>query len=401
MTHSADGPGPRFGPSGADAPPALVLARGTAREQGQTIGATTSDLIAAALAVYEERFAVETGLSAHELETIADRFSAAISAYSPAIHATLQGMAEGAEVPLHRLVLLNARTEILYGSGRLTEQDGACTTGAVRSDRSSTGHTYVLQNWDWRDNLTGQTFLLGTEDEDGHRILTLTEAGMLAKSGVSSSGTALAVNLLASDRPGSPDGIPFHIIARSALESRSPSAALRTVLDTKRASAGNMVIGFAGGEAVDIELVPDDFSVEHPNSGILTHANHFRHRSGFRDVFGPRSALSFIRDERLRRLLDGDGEPIEPRQMVAALRDHFSYPDGICRHIDDRVPRGEQVATLYSLLVDPDDRGLWIAQQNACATPYFHYRLDDLFTSTAPRPDFIPEDIHVTHSHHA
>jgi isopenicillin-N N-acyltransferase-like protein len=125
----------------------------------------------------------------------------------------------------------------------------------------------MLQNWDWRNNLSDQTFLLGTEDEEGHRTLTLTEAGMLAKSGISSAGIGLGVNLLASDRVGERGGVPFHIIARSVLESRTPSRALRTALDVRRAAAGNLVIGFSGGEAVDVELVPRDFSLEHPRDG--------------------------------------------------------------------------------------------------------------------------------------
>lgn len=382
-------------------PPRLVVARGTPEERGNTIGESTAPLIVAALEVYEDRFTVEAGLGAHDRKELATRFSTAIAEYSPTIHSTLQGMADGAEVPLQQIVLLNARTEVLYGQGRTTEQDGACTTGAVLAERSSTNHTYVLQNWDWRNNLTEQTFLLGTEDSEGFRTLSLTEAGMLAKSGVNSAGVGLAVNLLASDRPGQTDGVPFHIIARKVLESRTPSQALQAAIDTRRSSAGNLVLGFTGGEAVDIELVPDDFTVEHPRRGILTHANHFRHRRDWADTFGPRSALSFIRDERLFHLLDGNEETITPSRMVGALRDHFSYPDSICRHVDESVEPTQQVATLHSLLIDLDDRCLWIAGQNACTNPYYRFSIDDLFTQASPRPDFTTEDAHATHSHHS
>lgn len=382
-------------------PPRLVLARGCPVERGRQIGESTAGLIGAALAVYESRFARETQMSSHDLTETARGFSAAIEDYSPEIHATLVGMAEGAEVALEKIVLLNSRTEILYSSGPPSELDGACTTGAVRGDRTATGHTYVLQNWDWRDNLTAQTFLLGTEDEEGHRTLTLAEAGMLAKSGISSAGIGLGVNLLASDRVGERGGVPFHVIARSVLEARSPSRALRAALDVRRAAAGNLVIGFSGGEAVDVELVPGDFALEHPEDSILTHANHFRRRRDWTDVFGPRSALTFIRDERLRRLLDGAGATIAPADMVAALRDHFSHPDGICRHVDPAAARDEQVATLYSLVIDTEERSLWIAGQNACATPYHHYRLADLFTDAAPEQAFPPEENNVTHSDHS
>lgn len=379
-------------------PPRLVLAQGSPLEQGRQIGASTATLINAALSVYESRFALETQMSSHDLAETARGFSAAIAGYSPEIHETLVGIAEGAEVALEKIVLLNSRTEILYSSGPPSELDGACTTGAVRGDRSATGHTYVLQNWDWRANLTSQTFLLGTEDEEGHRTLTLTEAGMLAKSGISSAGIGLGVNLLASDQCGERGGVPFHIIARSVLEARTPSRALRTALDVRRAAAGNLIIGFSGGEAIDVELVPGDFSLEYPRDGILTHANHFRGNRNWLDIFGPRSALTFIRDERLRHLLGSAGALIEPAAMVAALRDHFSHPDGICRHVDPAATRDEQVATLYSLVIDTDERSLWIAGQNACTTHYHQYRLTDLFTDVTPERAFPPEENHVTHS---
>src|SRR5699024_8533571 len=134
----------------------------------------------------ESRFASEVQMSSHDLWETTRGFSEAIEGYSPEIHATLVGIAEGADVSLEKVVLLNSRTEILYSNGPPSELEGACTTGAVRGDRSSTGHTYILQNWDWRNNLTDQTFILGTEDEEGHQTLTLTEAGMLAKSGMNS-----------------------------------------------------------------------------------------------------------------------------------------------------------------------------------------------------------------------
>lgn len=382
-------------------PPRLVLARGGPLERGRQIGESTAGLIGAALDIYESRFTSEVQMSSHDMWETTRGFSEAIEGYSPEIHATLVGIAEGADISLEKIVLLNSRTEILYSNGSPSELEGACTTGAVRGDRSSTGHTYILQNWDWRNNLTDQTFILGTEDEEGHRTLTLTEAGMLAKSGMNSAGIGLGVNLLASDRVAERGGVPFHIIARSVLESRTPSRALRTAMDVRRAAAGNLVIGFSGGEAVDIELAPRDFSLEHPRDGLLTHANHFRCRRDWADTFGPLSALTFIRDERLRRLLDGAGTTITPADMIAALRDHFSHPDGICRHVDPAVAKDEQVATLYSLVIDTDERSLWIAGQNACSTPYYRYRLADLFTDTSPEQAFPPEETYVTHSNHS
>jgi hypothetical protein len=127
-------------------PPRLVLARGGPVERGRQIGESTAGLIGAALSVYESRFAHETQMSSHDLTETARAFSAAIEGYSPEIHATLVGIAEGAEVALEKIVLLNSRTEILYSNGPPSELDGCLHhRGSPRRPVLDRPHLYAAE----------------------------------------------------------------------------------------------------------------------------------------------------------------------------------------------------------------------------------------------------------------
>ena len=67
---------------------------------------------------------------------------------------------------------------------------------------TANGHTLLAQNWDWHPDQRDAMVLLTTTDESGHRVLALTEAGMLAKTGLNSAGVGLCVNMLGTDRDG-------------------------------------------------------------------------------------------------------------------------------------------------------------------------------------------------------
>lgn len=356
--------------------PDLVIASGGPREIGQTIGTDTGDLISESLDLYRRRFAEEARLDESGIRAWGQKYGDVVAQYNPRLYETIQGIAETSGQRADVLFALNARTEILYGS---KEQDDACTTAALMPQRTESGHTILAQNWDWRANLKRFSFVLATEDEAGHRVITLVEAGMLAKSGLNSQGIGVCANLLVSDRDKCGDGTPYHFLLRGILESRNMSQANFAALDTKRASSGNLLLGADGGEAVDLEVVPDSFGYLLPQDGILTHSNHFLTDLDVHDMFAQRSALTLLRHDRLRRLLSTAGEKVSLQQLSECLADHFSYPDGICRHVDTEKPRADQVSTVYSILMELETRDFYISAENCCENSYWKWNLDEIF----------------------
>lgn len=254
-------------------PPRLIRAEGSASELGEQIGEQTAELIAHSVATYTKRFESDAGMSLEAVRAAGARYGSAIAEWDADLAATLQGMAHASGQPLELLVALNARTELLYGT---RYEEGGCTPVSVLSDATANGHVLIGQNWDWRIEQQRASFVLATRDRNGFSVIALAEAGMLMKSGLNSAGLGLCNNLLVSDRDGERNGaVPMHLLTRSVIQQPRMSLAHRKILPASRASSANIMLADAAGEAIDFELVPDDFGVLYPEDGMITHANHF------------------------------------------------------------------------------------------------------------------------------
>ena len=134
---------------------------------------------------------------------------------------------------------------------------------------------------------------------DDPAVLTLTEAGLLAKIGFNEAGIGLVTNFLLSDRRRF--GMPIHVTRRKVLATRSLEAAIAAITDVERAHSANYLLGSADGRAVNVEAWPEATALLEPEDGVLAHANHFRRLTDDRQDLGrdiyPDSAR---RDGRLR-----------------------------------------------------------------------------------------------------
>lgn len=371
-----------LGQSRPAAGPPLIAVQGSYAHMGKQLGRRTRDLVQGSIDTYQRRFRDEAGLSDSDVRRWGARYHQIAHAYDTRIAHMLEGLAEGADQPVERICALNARTELLFGSGYADE---GCTSIAVLPEHTADGHTLLAQNWDWHPAQGPVTFLLATRDEDGLEVLTLAEAGMLAKSGMNSAGLGVCANLLVSDRDRGGDGVPYHYLLRGVLQAPRMSVAHRQVLDVPRISSGNLLIGDAGGEAIDFEVAPDAFGHLLPHEGVLTHANHFASDIAVGDLKVTNSALTLLRAARSRRLMlrSAARRTTTAEDVVEVLRDHYSFPDSICRHQDPDQPQKQALASVYSVVMDLDAQVLYIASHSPCAQPYARWRMVDVFCPDA------------------
>ncbi|HEY8474956.1 MAG TPA: C45 family peptidase [Natronosporangium sp.] len=361
----------------------LVSVQGTPAECGAAYGAAAREEIQANLEAYQRRFADQAGLDQAAVRRGGERFRAATMTHWPRIAAMLDGVAEGSGVAPAEIYALNARTELLYGTAREAAA-GECTAIGVLGTHTDTGHLLLGQNWDWHPDQRDAMLLLRTTDERGHTILTLAEAGMVAKTGLNSAGVGLCLTMLATGWDGltDPPGVPYHVLARATLEAECLALATRAACISPRNASINLLLGQAGdpafgdpavgGELIDLELVPDDVGLLHPVGGFLTHANHLESGLPVHDHQKNWGGSSLYRSARARRLL---AEPVEARKatiddLASVFRDHGAYPHGICRHLDDRLPPLERAETVCSIVLDLDARRFGIAAGPPCAHQY-------------------------------
>lgn len=383
-------------PAVQSAGPPLVVVQGTPEQMGERLGDQTAELVADSLHHYLGQFRDLAGLAEDEVRQAGARFGEICAGFDPITERMLRGLAHGAGVDPELIFALNARTELLYGGEDSREskefQEEGCTSLAVLGSHTAAGRLLVAQNWDWHPRQQRTSFLLATRDDRGHAALTLTEPGMLAKSGISSTGLAVCANLLVSDRDRGWDGVPYHFLLRSVLHAPRFSRALQTLLQARRISSGNLMLGAAdehGAEAINLELAPGYHGVQYPGEdGLVAHANHFEPPVPFTDLRAGRAALTLLRPTRVRhRLADAlAARGVDAAAIAAALRDHFSAPDSVCRHQDPVVAEADQVITCYALILDPLAGRLSIATGPVCENPFASWDLTRVFDDD-PAPE--------------
>lgn len=357
---------------GPSAPPTVdvLTLSGSYGDMGTAYGAAKRDDIGKNYASYARSFRDSAGLTDTDIERWGNHFRRLVSVYSADIDAMLTAMADAAGISAEQAYALNSRTELLYGSGYHEE---GCTSLAVLGSRSASGSTFLAQNWDWRLDQGPLSFVMVTQDLEGHNVVTLCEAGMLAKAGMNSAGIGVCSNMLVSDRDGAGAGIPYHILLRGVLQATNLSDAIEAVTRSARISSGNFLIAARGGEAIDVEFSPDDFGWLLPHDGLIAHANHFESGLSVKDLRRNVSPLTLIRSGRVRHLLEDQlgARQVSVRDVQTVLTDHLSHPKSICRHPTVSDEPLEQSASLFSVLMDMEAGRMVINPYPVCeSTPY-------------------------------
>jgi isopenicillin-N N-acyltransferase-like protein len=350
----------------------VVDVSGTPEEMGASYGAQAREQITANVEAYLERFAAAVGLDRASVIGQGALFGATTHRYLPRLATMLDAMAAAAGVEPELVYAINARSELLYGNptcGSPGAEAGECTAIGVLDTHSVSGHTLLAQNWDWHPAQRPYTLLLISRDERGHEVAALTEAGMLAKAGLNSAGLGVCVNLIGCDRDGRPGGVPYHILLRSVLEADSLSWATRNVLRIPRSASINLLIGQShseGGEVLDLELCPGDAGWLHPQDGILVHANHFESAVPVYDTIKDWGGSSLFRSARARRLLQRSNGKLSFDEILDVLKDHHSAPLAICRHLDVRDSPADRSETIWTVLMDLDEKSIQLISGPPC-----------------------------------
>ncbi len=355
----------------------LIRATGDPTEIGTSYGRQAAGLIRGNLEDYRHKFAA-VGLDAATVTQLGEQFAESTRAYTPRIAATLDAVADAAEVATGDIYALNARTELMLPDGlRITE----CTAVGVLPEHTATGNTLIAQNWDWHPSQQPYTVILATRDERGHEIVTLAEAGMLAKTGLNSAGVGVCVNLLHCDRDGAPGGVPYHVLIRRVLDEPDGLAASLRVTALPRSASINLLLGAAGGTALDLELAPGAVGRILAEDGIVTHANHFVSAIPVVDAIYETGGSSLFRDHRVRQLLAARAadRKVLVDDVIAALQDHLGYPYAICRHVNDTDPDDLKSISAASVVMDLDERELLISSGPPCESPYRRISLSTVF----------------------
>jgi isopenicillin-N N-acyltransferase-like protein len=331
---------------------------GEAHERGRQYGARVAAAIRQNVEDYLELIRFSAGLEREAAMDAARAFAPIIEAQAPDLLAEMRGIADGAGCDLADILLINARTELMVKANE-------CTSLAACKEVTNRGQVLLGQNWDWYVAIRSEPVLLHIRQPGKPEILTLAEAGQLAKIGLNSAGLGMCLNFLEHVDRGR--GLPVHLIARQVLGCEALGEAIRAACSVPRGAAVNILLAHAEGEALDLELTATDVDFLYADAGWLVHANHFeslRLRGGDTGVAVSMSTLP--RAARARRLLAAARGTVSLDSFLTILRDHAYGPYAICRHPDPREPRLEQTATRASVIMDLPARTMYLAAGQPC-----------------------------------
>ncbi len=381
--------------------PVITIA-GEPFERGRQYGAATAALIRHSIASYARLFAYRRGLDWAAVQHAALAYEPLLGEIAPDLLAEMRGIAVGSERTLAEIIALNVRTELLAGVGvgvhhpgaaaalarnraagvpehpvapalpsTGSGDDGECTTAAAAPPATANQGVWLAQTWDWQGDQRAACVLLRVNSPDAPPILTLTEAGMVAKIGLNGAGVAVGLNLLRSRADGQRQGMPVHVLLRQMLQSDSVTAARRLATRVPASGSSCITLAGVGGELLALEITPTGVAELPAREGLLAHANHCLDAVAARGEC-PLEPTSTSQDRYSRAwdLLQAAAGRIDLAVLQSILRDHEGAPRCICRHPDLRlnpVDRGESVC---GVIIDLQTATMHVAANVPCQAPF-------------------------------
>jgi isopenicillin-N N-acyltransferase-like protein len=378
----------------------LIALSGGARERGLVHGRLAGDRIAKGAAHYGRQLQ-HLGFDEAGVNQLVEQLVPQMELFDPTYVEEMRAIAIGAEVAFSTVALINARTEVLKlakrtaddrstarALGAMDDPDG-CTSIVVLPEATANGSLIHAQNWDWKVECAETGVVLHIEGDDGAPdILTFTEAGGLARSGLNSAGLSITANYLESDRDYSQIGVPLALIRRKALESQHMAHAVRAIYASRKSASNNIVLSHVDGVVFNFECAPDESFIVHPDRGILVHANHWISPvalSKLKDTGIASVPDSVYRDVRVRQLLEPKRGAITVQEVKGALFDEFQSPWSVCR--PPRMSLNDNLSATVAMFVMEPARGtLDVAPLPALNREFTTYRLERPYGAARQEP---------------
>ena len=361
-----------------------IQARGSYRELGRAVGEGARDAIHGSVAFYRDNFCAMTQgrLSFTEAERLTLAYAEEARRWTPRHLEELEGVAEGAGLPLTQLLVPNCGEEFTAAEtaegGQPTLAPGGplggdhCTAVAIAAG----GRHVIGHNMDWYVVDAPNNVLFDLTVPDGTRLMGIAGAPYLLMLGMNSHGIGNVSNSVHSND--NRVGVPNAFVRRASLEGASLEAARDHGLLAARARGTNHFLADTQGRLWDIETSATAHAFrDHSSVGNMAHTNHYvaAEMAPFEAATYEESPVRLAMAEGI--LAEGIARGDDPVELVArALRCHDPAPaQAICGHADERQPLAEQGMTVGSMICDLDERRVYVCAGPPCENPYQMYEM--------------------------
>ncbi len=344
----------------------LIKASGTPYEIGFTVGSSQADSIRAGLEITLSEFSSEEQAN---LASAVEPYLAATEAAVPAILEEMQGMADGAELPLVDLMILNSSAELHQGLGH-TE---ACSVVGITQAGTRDGHVLLAHNEDEALEWTPHCCVIHAFPLSEPEFIAFTYGGLLLHQGLNSAGIGSVGNALYVQDAAV--GVPKLLQYRRALAATTIEGAIRAVTASDRAFGNNHMLASRDGDLYDVEVTGSAWSMQSGGNRFLAHTNHLIQPSMI-GLESPEEDLlnSRIRLNRLEHLIDDSWGELDLESLTAIMADHGNYPKSVCKH---GAPESDlDYGTIGSVVMDLTAGRLSACSGNPCRGEWLEVTLE-------------------------
>lgn len=320
--------------------------------RGLEFGKTYADQIRANIVIYQAMFKHYAGGS-FDMLSAGNAALSATKTFAPALHDEMLGLAEGAGVDPALIGMLNARTEIL-----------ALLKAGTRGECSTVIHVppdmhppVAVQTWDWFYNLKNSWLVWEIPLADGSTTKTMTEYGIVGKSGMNTRGLGVLFTILHHKNDGQSIGVPVHVVSRWLMDTAptiSRAAQLAASAEVSASSSLNLVSYEDGvAAAISVELHPDGPSFVMPQAnGVLIHTNHFLASEPAQYDTEPKAyPATLLRHNLLTRRMAALPQ-INSTSVLKAMASHSGRGEAVCCHHNINEAAVTQYETLSTVVID-------------------------------------------------
>ncbi|MGH2619460.1 MAG: C45 family autoproteolytic acyltransferase/hydrolase [Anaerolineales bacterium] len=346
----------------------VVRARGAPRVRGRQIGEAAAPFIQQMVTTY--RLLIEGSQDRLKLSwAAAVSQSRKYSRYAlDSYMEELRGMAEGANVSLDDLLMLNCAEALVEDALHLK-----CTSLALGPEWTEDRHVLLAHNEDWWPQDEHTLYLIHAEPEHEPPFLALTAGGLLPAIGLNAAGLAQCCDSVYPND--SRVGVPRAFVARSVLGAPDLAEAARRAAHPDREAGYNHLVINREGEILSLEASALSHATLPDQAGALVHTNHYLDPA-MQQVERDPAGLdrSRLRHDRATELLHS-GRPHSRHSLARLLADHHNSPSSICSHVQESQAPLDQYATIASVIIDLTEMTLHVARGQPCGSPFSSYAM--------------------------
>lgn len=250
-----------------DFPIPVIRVNGEPRERGYQYGNSAKGMIHEHIDHIYELICSMRKIERMEIRYIAQSFVKTLKLYDSDIFDEMQGIAEGAEVDIADIVVINFIPELI--NPYCKSVGVGCTTIAIKNEKEY----MVGQTYDWF-KICKKDLVLVAFNDGTHRGVILTEAGCIGGIGFNQSGIAVLLNYLGNYYIQN-SGVGYYCLLHRALFSDDLIDAQRNLLKSPISLGLNMLLASVNDGCFDYELTCKGIDYIAINERDFVHCNHF------------------------------------------------------------------------------------------------------------------------------